>query len=148
MLTTGRSGLAAPSPTLQRRALSLVYIEDNAVNVILVQHLVAMRPATALACAPDGASGVAQALQSLPNLVLIDMHLPDMDGIEVLRRLRAAPSLAHTKMIALSANGVGDDIAAALAAGFDDYWTKPIDFRQFLAALDALALGSPSARRV
>jgi len=84
----------------------------------------------------------------LPDLVLIDMHLPDMDGTEVLRRLRAAPSMARTRMIALSANGIGDDIAAALAAGFDDYWTKPIDFRQFLAGLDALAQGSQSVRQV
>ena len=129
--------VAAPPPA----TLSLVYIEDNAVNVILVEQLVAMRPGIVLACEPDGASGVAHALRSLPDLVLIDMHLPDMDGIEVLRRLRAAPSMAHTRMIALSANGVGDDIAAARAAGFDDYWTKPIDFRQFLAGLDALAKG-------
>ena len=128
-------------------ALSVLYIEDNAVNVILVQQLVAMRPAMALACAPDGASGVAQALRSVPDVVLIDMHLPDMDGIEVLHRLRAVPELAHTKMLALSANGVGDDITAALAAGFDDYWTKPIDFRQFLAGLDALAQGARSARQ-
>ena len=128
-------------------ALSVLYIEDNAVNVILVQQLVAMRPAMALTCAPDGASGVAQALQSVPDVVLIDMHLPDMDGIEVLHRLRAVPELAHTKMLALSANGVGDDITAALAAGFDDYWTKPIDFRQFLAGLDALAQGARSARQ-
>jgi signal transduction histidine kinase/CheY-like chemotaxis protein len=136
----------APPPAPEPAELSLVYIEDNAVNVILVQQLVAMRPAVVLACAPDGASGVAQALNLVPDLVLIDMHLPDMDGLEVLRRLRAAPSMAHTKMIALSANGVGDDIAEALAAGFDDYWTKPIDFRQFLAGLDALAEGSRSAR--
>ena len=128
-------------------ALSLLYIEDNAVNVILVQQLVAMRPAMALTCAPDGASGVAQALQSVPDVVLIDMHLPDMEGIDVLHRLRAVPELAHTKMLALSANRVGDDITAALAAGFDDYWTKPINFRQFLAGLDALAQGARNARQ-
>ena len=129
-------------PTPERPAgLSVLYIEDNTVNVILVQQLIAMRPAFTLRCALDGASGLAQALEAPPDVLLIDMRLPDMDGIEVLRRLRAVPALARTAMIALSANGVSDDIAAALAAGFDDYWTKPIDFRQFLAGLDALAQG-------
>ena len=72
-------------------------------------------------------------------MVLIDMQWPDIDGFEVLRRLRTAPALARCVKIALSANGTSDDIARARAAGFDDYWTKPIDFKRFLANLDVLA---------
>ena len=126
--------------------LSIVYIEDNAVNVILVKELVAMRPGVALACCVDGVSGVEQALADRPDVVLVDMQLPDIDGYEVLKRLRALPSMARSSIIALSANAMSDDIARARAAGFDDYWTKPIDFRRFLAGLDALVAAKAGAR--
>jgi len=85
---------------------------------------------------PDGASGVARAAQTLPGLTLVDMQLPDIDGLEVLRRLRADPATAGLRVIALSANAIPADIQRALKAGFDDYWTKPLDFRVFNAALD------------
>ena len=118
--------------------LTVLYIEDNPVNVTLVKELVAMRPDVALLCSVDGASGVARALADRPDVVLIDMQLPDIDGYEVLKRLRAEPRTARSTLIALSANAMGEDIAQAESAGFDDYWTKPIDFRRFLARLDAL----------
>ena len=119
-------------------ALTLLYIEDNPVNVILVEGLVALRPRVRLRCAVDGLSGVAMALDQLPDVVLIDMQLPDIDGFEVRRRLREQPALDASLMVALSANGLTEDIARALDAGFDDYWTKPIDFKLFLYRLDAL----------
>ena len=139
----------APEPTVPAetlapsKGLSVLYIEDNAVNVILVQQLFALRPAFTLACMPDGRTGVAQALAEPPDVVLIDMQLPDIDGFEVLRQLRASALLQSRAMIALSANGMSDDIKAAMAAGFDDYWTKPIDVAQFLARLDTLAQSRP-----
>jgi CheY-like chemotaxis protein len=67
--------------------------------------------------------------------VLIDLQLPDFDGFEVLRRLRADPGTAAIPCIALSANAMPEDIERGLAAGFADYWTKPIDFAAFLTAL-------------
>ena len=136
------SALAAEDPP----PLAILYIEDNPVNVILVRELVAMRPGFALHCAVNGLSGVAQALADPPDVVLIDMQLPDIDGHEVLRRLRAAPALAGRPMIALSANGMPEDIAQAEAAGFDAYWTKPIDFCRFLADLDTLAVQAQRRR--
>ena len=75
--------------------LSMLYVEDNAVNVLVVQELVAMRPNVALHVAADGASGVALALRDRPDLVLVDMQLPDIDGFEVLRRLREQGSPAR-----------------------------------------------------
>jgi PAS domain S-box-containing protein len=120
------------------RRLSVLYIEDNPVNVILVEGLVALRPQVRLRSAVDGLSGVAMALADPPDVVLIDMQLPDIDGFEVRRRLRAAPALDASLLVALSANGLSEDIARALAAGFDDYWTKPIDFKLFLLRLDGL----------
>jgi CheY-like chemotaxis protein len=131
---------ASPAPRL-----SIVYIEDNPVNVILVKELVAMRPGVALACSVNGESGVERALLDRPDVVLVDMQLPDIDGYEVLKRLRAHTSLAGSSIIALSANAMSDDIERAKAAGFDDYWTKPIDFRRFLAALDVLVAAKDGA---
>ncbi len=118
--------------------LNVLYIEDNPVNVLLVQELIAMRRDVQLAVAVDGLSGVAQACAARPHVVLVDMQLPDIDGFEVLRRLRAEPSLAGTTFVALSANAMPEDVTRALQAGFDDYWTKPIDFHAFLRALTAL----------
>ncbi len=138
--TQGRTPAAAAAPAAApERALDVLYIEDNPVNVILVEELVAMRPSTHLRCAVNGLSGVALASEVKPDIVLVDMQLPDIDGFEVLRRLRADRALDRSAIIALSANGMGDDIALARAAGFDDYWTKPIQFRHFLDGLDAFA---------
>jgi CheY-like chemotaxis protein len=78
---------------------------------------------------------VARAKALCPDLVLIDLQLPDFDGFEVLRRLRADPGTAVIPCIALSANAMPEDIERGLAAGFADYWTKPIDFSAFLTAL-------------
>ena len=115
----------------------VLYIEDNAVNMLLVREVVALRPTLEFLGAEDGAQGVRLAFEHHPDLVLIDMQLPDFDGFEVLRRLRAAPATAGLRCVALSANALPEDIARALALGFDDYWTKPIDFTRFLARLDA-----------
>lgn len=114
----------------------LLYIEDNPVNQLVVQELVAQRPALALACADDGSAGVALAQQSRPDLILVDMQLPDFDGYEVLRRLRADARTAAIPCVALSANAMPEDVRRAREAGFMDYWTKPIDFKAFFGGLD------------
>ena len=72
------------------------------------------------------------------------MQLPDMDGHEVLRRLRADPRTADIRCIALSANAIPDDIRRAREAGFDDYWTKPLDLRAFMRAMDRLFGPAPT----
>ena len=118
-------------------ALSLLYVEDNAVNVLVMQELVSLRPAITLHVARDGASGIDAVRRLQPDLVLVDLQLPDMDGFELLRRLRAQPLPAT--VIALSANATAEAAAQARAAGFDDYWTKPIDVARLLAGFDRLA---------
>ena len=125
-----------PDPVAQSG--HLLYIEDNPVNQLVVQELVAQRPHLSLTCAPDGRQGLARALGESPDLILLDMQLPDLDGYQVLRALRADPRTADLRCIALSANAMPEDIRGARAAGFDDYWTKPIDFKLFLAGLDRL----------
>jgi CheY-like chemotaxis protein len=116
----------------------VLYIEDNAVNMMIVSELLAQRARFEFHGAQDGSSGVAMARALQPALVLIDMQLPDFDGIEVLRRLRADPATAHLTCVALSANAMTDDVRRAQQAGFADYWTKPIDLAEFTKALDRL----------
>ncbi len=120
------------------RPARLLYIEDNPVNLLIVQELLAPHPHLQLDSAIDGLSGVSQARSGRPDLVLVDMQLPDIDGHEVLRRLRADAATADIPCISLSANAMPDDIERALQAGFADYWTKPLDLRRFVAALEAI----------
>ena len=116
----------------------VLYIEDNPVNALIISEMVARRTDLSLLVATDGASGVRQAQELLPELILLDMQLPDFDGFEVLRQLRAEPRTAGIRCIALSANAMPADIQRALNAGLSDYWTKPLDLKAFMAALDAL----------
>jgi PAS domain S-box-containing protein len=132
---------AAPATTYRSRSGRLLYIEDDPVNVLLVEELLKFMPGLQLTAESTGAAGVARARSLHPDLVLIDMHLPDIDGHEVLCQLRADPATATIPCIALSANAMPEDIRHALAVGFDDYWTKPIRFAPFL---DALARRFPS----
>ncbi len=138
---------AADAGPLALPTRRLLYVEDNEVNVLIVSELVRRRGDIEFVSVPDGASGVARAAQLLPGLVLVDMQLPDIDGLEVLARLRADPQTAGLRVIALSANAIPADIQRALDAGFDDYWTKPLDFAVFNAAIDRV-FGTPVAHQV
>ncbi len=129
---------AVPLPRRQ-----LLYIEDNPVNALIIGELLGRRSDLSLHVAVDGSSGVAQARALQPDLILLDMQLPDFDGYEVLRRLRAEPRTAGIPCIALSANAMPQDIERALKAGLSDYWTKPLDFKAFMASVDAL-FGKPA----
>ena len=138
--TSGPAAHAAPAtaaPAAGQRA-QLLYIEDNPVNALLVQELLASRPGVALDIATDGASGIARAQALRPALILVDMQLPDMDGHAVLQALQADPRTADIRCVVLSANATPADVASARAAGFVDYWTKPIEFTHFLDSLGTL----------
>ena len=124
------------------RSGTILYIEDNHVNVLLVEELVRTVGGLGVVSEPTGAAGVERALSLRPDLVLVDLQLPDFDGYEVLRRLRADPRTRAIPCIALSANAMREDIERGLASGFADYWTKPIDFAVFIAALHRLFPGT------
>ncbi|MGZ8261102.1 MAG: hybrid sensor histidine kinase/response regulator [Caldimonas sp.] len=124
------------------RSGTILYIEDNAVNVLLVEELVGTLGGLSFVSEPTGAAGVERALSLRPDLVLVDLQLPDFDGYEVLRRLRADPRTRAIPCIALSANAMREDIERGRASGFADYWTKPIDFAVFIAALHRLFPGT------
>jgi len=91
-----------------------------------------------IACEPDGKRGIERARVMQPDLIFLDMQLPDFDGFEVLKQLREHPETARIPCIALSANAMPEDITRAMKLGFTDYWTKPIDLKAFLANLRQL----------
>ena len=134
---------AAPPPADERPVLRVLCVEDNPVNLLLLREVFNMRPALAVEMCEDGTSAIARAAEFAPDVLLLDLQLPDLSGTEVMQRLRADQRHRHCRYIALSANAMPDDVQAARSAGFDDYWTKPIDVRRFLQAIDALMQPAP-----
>ena len=122
---------------------TVLYIEDNAVNSLLVEQLLARWPEVRYIWAMDGTSGLEMARTLQPSLVLMDLQLPDIDGMELLGRLRSDATLAETPVIVLSASALPEDIARARTRGASDYWTKPLDFPQFLAGIARALDGAP-----
>jgi len=116
-----------PAPAEAPR--TVLYIEDNQINATLMQAMLERLPGVAVKLASDGQQGLEQIARDPPALVLSDIQLPGIDGIEVLRRLRANPATRAIPVVAVSANAMPADIAAGLAAGFDDYLAKPIDLK-------------------
>ncbi|WP_425267430.1 ATP-binding response regulator [Cupriavidus lacunae] len=143
---TGEGAAPATSVKAQTEAASsvhtLLYVEDNPANVKLVEQLIARRADVRLLTAVTGTLGVELARTSLPDLIVMDIHLPDINGIEALRRLRENPMTTHIPVIALSANAMPRDIEKGMKAGFFRYLTKPIRLNEFMDSLDA-ALEQP-----
>ncbi|MCK9389820.1 MAG: response regulator, partial [Sulfuritalea sp.] len=111
--------------------------EDNPANLELVEQLVARRLDLRLLSAADGNLGIEFARTYLPEVILMDINLPGINGMDAMKILRADPTTAHIPIIALSANAVPHDIEKALQAGFFDYLTKPIKVNLFMNTLDA-----------
>jgi CheY-like chemotaxis protein len=115
---------------------TLLYVEDNPANLMLVEDLIARRPDIRLLSARDGNRGVEMAREFRPDVVLMDINLPGISGIEALRILAADPTTAHIPVVALSANAMPRDVAKGLEAGFFRYLTKPIKVNEFMDTLD------------
>jgi PAS domain S-box-containing protein len=116
---------------------TLLYVEDNPANLKLVEQLIGRRPTLRLLTAVDGNQGIQLARAQLPDVILMDINLPGISGIEALTILRDDPVTAHIPIVALSANAMPRDIARGLEAGFVSYLTKPIKVKEFMEALDA-----------
>lgn len=129
---------AAPPPGAARRTRRVLYAEDNPVNALLMEAMIELRPGLALEVVSDGRALEAAALASPPDLLLLDLHLPEGDGIELLLRLRRHAPLAQVPAVVVSAAAMPEDVARAREAGCIDYWTKPLDVEGTLAKLDAL----------
>ncbi len=122
---------------------TLLYVEDNPANLMLVEDLIARRSDIRLLSARDGRAGIDIALVAQPDVILMDINLPDISGITVLKILATDPATAHIPVIALSANAIPRDIEKGLEAGFFRYLTKPILVNQLMDTLDeAFALAN------
>jgi signal transduction histidine kinase/CheY-like chemotaxis protein len=117
---------------------TLLYVEDNPANLKLIEQLIARRPDMRLLTAKDGDLGIELARAHQPEVILMDINLPGIGGIEALRILRADPATAHIPVVALSANAMPRDIEKGLQAGFFRYLTKPIKVNEFMQTLDAV----------
>lgn len=124
---------------------TLLYVEDNPANLRLVEQLIQRRSDLKLLTATDGYAGVEMARQHLPDLILMDINLPGISGLEALKLLRAIPETANIPMMALSANAVPHDVDQGLKAGFLRYLTKPIKIDEFMAAIDGALVRSRQA---
>jgi PAS domain S-box-containing protein len=121
-----------------KQLYTVLYVEDNPANLMLVEDIMARRPDIRLLSARDGVTGIKMAFASLPDVILMDINLPGISGIEALKILAESPTTAHIPVVALSANAIPSDIEKGLEAGFFRYLTKPIKVNQFLETLDTV----------
>jgi CheY-like chemotaxis protein len=129
------------------RLRTLLYVEDSPANLTLVEQLIARRSDIRLLTAVNGTLGIELAQASRPEVILMDINLPGISGIEALKILREDPATAHTPIVALSANAMPRDIKNGMEAGFFDYLTKPIKINEFMDALDgALAFAEKNSK--
>ena len=120
---------------------TLLYVEDNPANLNLVEQIIARRPDIRMLSAVTGNLGIELAHDNQPDVILMDINLPDISGIQALKILREDPVTAHIPVLAISANAMPRDIKKGLESGFLRYLTKPIKINEFMDALDvALAV--------
>jgi PAS domain S-box-containing protein len=135
----------APLPAGGSAARLVLQIEDNASNRRLVERIVDERPAVRLIEAATAEAGLALARKQLPDLILLDLHLPDMAGHEVLRHLRSYPETRDLPVVVVSADATKGQIASLIALGAWGYLTKPLDVAEFLAMLDKVLDQAPAS---
>ncbi len=134
---------AAPAASVAATALApandkarVLYVEDSEPNFRLIESILEDRPGTDLTWAENGKKGLEAARIKMPQLILLDLDLPDMHGSKVLEQLQAAPETAQTPVIVISADATPSQIERMLAAGARDYLTKPFEIRRFLCMFD------------
>ena len=138
VLSREESAIAVrPQPQAVRgeQLQTLLYVEDNPANTKLVEHIIARHPEMRLLTATNGARGIEIARDFQPEVILMDINLPGINGFEALNILRSDPATAHIPVIALSANAMPRDIENGLEAGFFGYITKPITVSEFMVTL-------------
>ena len=117
--------------------MKILYVEDNDDNIYMLENRL-KRAGFTVMIARDGAEGVTMAGAEQPDLILMDMGLPVLDGWEATRQIKAAPHTTHIPVIALTANAMTGDKEKAMAAGCDDFDTKPVELPRLLGKIQAL----------
>jgi PAS domain S-box-containing protein len=140
---------ASPPPSLDgtpHGPATLLYVEDNLANLSLVETILESRPKWRTLPALQGELGLELARQHTPDLILLDLHLPDIPGEDVLRLLRTDPRTMHIPVIVISADATRSSIERLLASGASAFLTKPIDIGQFLTAIERLLPAAATGR--
>lgn len=142
--TTERRSIRNPAPDLTAERLQgrVLYVEDNPLNLAVMQRLFDSLPGVELSTAPDGETALRLLAEAPPDLVLMDINLPGMSGVEILKWMRTQPRLARVPVIAVSANALPETIRASLEAGFQAYITKPFEVDQLRAQVRTYLGGS------
>jgi CheY-like chemotaxis protein len=125
----------------------VLYIEDNLANLRLLERITEHRPGIRLLSALQGTLGLELAAQHHPDLILLDLHLPDLAGEEVLQRLRADPRTQHIPVVIVSADATERQIRRLRVVGADDYLTKPLDVGRVIAVFDTYLEHPPGTPR-
>src|SRR5450755_59902 len=141
------SGLAARPQAPARVSISILYIEDNPANVEVVSRFVQGRPDARLRSEASGRAGIERAARDLPDIILLDLHLPDLHGEEVLNELKAEPATAAIPVVVLSADASRGVIHRLLAGGAFAYLTKPIELAELGELLDTCAVAKGRGQR-
>jgi CheY-like chemotaxis protein len=118
--------------------MKILYVEDNEDNIFMLKNRLTRAGHTVIV-ATNGVQGVAMALSERPDMILMDLSLPVLDGWQATRQIKAAADTKHIPVIALTANAMAGDREKALAAGCDDYDTKPVELPRLLAKIKSLA---------
>jgi CheY-like chemotaxis protein len=124
------------APVSHQRDRIVLYVEDNLSNITLIEHIMVQRPHVKLVAAMQGRLGLDLAREHRPDLILLDLHLPDIGGEEVLQGVREIPALRNTPVIVISADATRGRIERLLSMGVVDYLSKPLDIKRFLQLLD------------
>jgi CheY-like chemotaxis protein len=141
--------VAAAGPPVLRKAAAdrtVLYVEDNLATISLVESILALRPGVRLLTAMQGGIALELAREHRPDLVILDLHLPDLNGDEILLRLRADSRTADIPVVVYSADATERQVARLLEAGAVAFLTKPARVTEFLAMLDSV-LDRPAAVR-
>ena len=118
--------------------MRLLYVEDDRINALLFEAAMQSRADDELQVVEDGRQALETARQWMPDVLIIDAHLPDMSGFHLLQALHTLPGLARVPAFMCSADDAPEDLARARDAGFQGYWSKPINLTRVMADLDAL----------
>jgi len=117
--------------------VKILYVEDNDDNIYMLKNRLT-RAGFTVVVATNGAQGVAMASSEAPDLILMDITLPDMDGFEATQRIKANTATRHIPVVALTAHAMSGDKEKTIAAGCDDFDTKPVDLPRLLGKISAL----------
>jgi CheY-like chemotaxis protein len=139
-----RRGCYRPTQEPDESEMKILYVEDNDDNIYMLERRL-KRAGFSVIIARDGAAGVAMAIAERPDLILMDMGLPLLDGWEATRRIKADAQTKHIPVIALTANAMTGDKEKALAAGCDDFDTKPVELPRLLGKIQALTPGEQAS---